>query len=95
MHQGNMRDGRPSCALGLAGMLKKSLRTNYQRKLARPLTLADGTQLVTLRDAANALLYVFGSGVGALDHVSRRSLLTAAETGKRADIAAATAASHP
>ena len=36
-------------------MLKKSLRTNYQRKLARPLTLADGTKLVTLRDAANGL----------------------------------------
>ena len=37
-------------------MLKKSLRTNYQRKLARLLTLADGTQLVTLRDAANGML---------------------------------------
>ena len=51
-----VRDGRPSRALGLAAMLKKALRTNYQRKLARPLTLADGTKLVMLHDAANVLL---------------------------------------
>ena len=36
-------------------------RPNYRHKLARPLTLRDGTKLVTLRDAANVLLYVFGS----------------------------------
>ena len=72
-------------------MLKKSLRTNYKRKLARPLTLADGTKLVTLRDAANGLLDAANVRSGGLDNAIRL-LLTAAETGKRADIAAATAA---
>ena len=70
-------------------MLKKSLRTNYQRKLARPLTLADGTQLVTLRDAANGLLDAANVRSGVPDYAIRL-LLTAAETGKRADIVAAT-----
>ena len=57
-----LRDGRLSCALGLAAMLKKLLPTNgYRRKLARVIVLADGTELVTLRDAANVLLDVFGS----------------------------------
>ena len=66
--------------------------TDYRRKLARPLTLRDSKKLITLRDAANVLLYVFGSETtrsGALDHASRL-LLTAAESGKRADIKAAT-----
>ena len=70
-------------------MLKKSLRTNYQRKLARPLTLADGTQLVTLRDAANVLLDAANARSGVPDYAIRL-LLMAAETGKHADIAAAT-----
>ena len=70
-------------------MLKKSLRTNYQRKLARPLTLADGTQLVTLRDAANVLLDVANARSGGLDNAIRL-LLMAAETRKNADISAAT-----
>ena len=70
-------------------MLKKSLRTNYRRKLAHVVVLADGTKLVTLRDAANVLLDVVNARSGGLDHAIG-SLLTAAETGKRADIAAAT-----
>jgi hypothetical protein len=81
MHQGNMRDGRPSRALGLAAMLKKTLRTNYRRKLAHIVALADGTELITLRDAANTLLDV-------LDSVNARSGVP--DHGKRADIAAAT-----
>ena len=72
-------------------MLKKSLRTNYQRKLARPLTLADGTQLVTLRDAANALLDAANARSGVPDYAIRL-LSTAAETGKRADMVEATEA---
>jgi len=76
-------------------MLKKSLRTSgYRRKLARVIVLADGTELVTLRDAANVLLGVFGS-VNARSGVpgnATRLLLIAARTGKRPDIAAATAA---
>ncbi len=42
-------------------MLKKSLPTNYRRKLARVILPSDGTELVTLRDAANLLLDVLGS----------------------------------
>jgi len=75
-------------------MLKKSLPTNYRRKLARVIVLADGTELVTLRDAANALLDVFGSvnaRSGEPDNATRL-LLIAAKTGKHHAIAAATAA---
>jgi hypothetical protein len=67
-------------------------RTDYERR--RTIMLADGTGLVTVRDAANVLLEVFGSvnaRSSALDR-STRLLLTAAETGKRGDIAAATEA---
>jgi len=76
-------------------MLKKLLPTNgYRRKLARVIVLADGTELVTLRDGANMLLDVFGS-VNARSSVpdnATRLLLIAAKTGKRPDITAATAA---
>ena len=89
-----LRDGRPSCALGLSAMLKKSRRTDYQRNLARPITLADGTQLLTFRDAANVLLDVVNARSGGLDHAIG-SLLTAAQTGERADIAEATDAIEP
>ena len=67
--------------------------SNFQRNLTRTITLRDGNKLVTLRDAANVLLYVLGTvstQSSALDHASRRLLLTAAESGKRSDIAAAT-----
>ena len=77
-------------------MLKKSRGNNYRRKLARVVVLADGTKLVTLRDAANVLLEVFGS-VTARSGVANyaiRLLLMAAETGKRADIVAATDAAE-
>jgi hypothetical protein len=70
-------------------MLKKSLRANYQRKLARPLTLADGTQLVTLRDAANVLLDAASARSGGLDNAIRL-LSLAAVTRMRADVTAAT-----
>jgi hypothetical protein len=70
-------------------MLKKSLRANYQRKLARPLTLADGTKLVTLRDAANVLLDAANARSGGLDNAIRL-LSLAAETRMRADVTAAT-----
>ena len=67
----SLRDGRPSCALGLAAMLKKSLRANYQRKLAHVVVLADGTKLVTLRDAANVLLDAANARSGGLDNAIR------------------------
>ena len=74
-------------------MSKPPRRSNFQRNLTRTITLRDGSKLDTLRDAANVLLYVFGSGntrSSALAHASRRLLLTAAESGKRSDIKAAT-----
>ena len=49
-------------------------RANYRRKLTHVVVLADGTKLVTLRDAANVLLEVFGSvnaPSGGLDHAIR------------------------
>ena len=52
----------------------------------------NGNELVTLRDAANVLLEVFGSvnaRYGALDYTIQR-LLKAAETSNRADLEAAT-----
>ena len=70
-------------------MLKKTLRTNYRRKLAHVVVLADGTKLVTLRDAANVLLDAANARSGGLDHAVR-PLLPAAETGKRSDMAEAT-----
>jgi hypothetical protein len=51
--------------------------------------LGDGSKLVTLRDAANVLLDAANVRSGVPDYAIRL-LLTAAETGKRADIVAAT-----
>ena len=76
-------------------MLKKSLRTDgYRRKLARVIVLADGTELVRLRDAANVLLDVLGSGnaQSGVPNNATRLLLIAAKTGKHPDIRVATAA---
>ena len=64
----------------------------HRRKLARVIVQADGTELVTLRDAANVLLDVFGSvnaRSGEPDNATRL-LLLAAKTGRRPDITAAT-----
>ena len=74
-------------------MLKKLLRTHgFPRKLARVIVLVDGTELVTLRDAANALLDVLGSvkAQSGVPAKATRLLLLAAKTGRRPDIAAAT-----
>ena len=76
-------------------MLKKSLPTNgYRRQLAHVVVLVNGTELVTLRDAANALLDVFGSANARSREPdsATRLLLIAAKTGKHHDIASATAA---
>ena len=70
-------------------MLKKTLRTNYRRKLTHVVVLADGTKLVTLRDAANVLLDAANARSGGLDNAIRL-LSLAAETRKRADVTAAT-----
>ena len=40
---------------------RSRLAPNYDRKLARRITLADGTKLVTLRDAANLFATQFAT----------------------------------
>ena len=75
-------------------MTKAPYRPNFKRNLARTITLANGRKLKSLDDARTVILDGFGSvnaRSGALDHAIRL-LLTAAETGKRDDIAAATTA---
>ena len=75
-------------------MTKAPYRPNFKRNLARTITLANGQKLKSLDDARTVILDVFGSvnaRSGALDHAIRL-LLTAAETGKRDDIAAAATA---
>ena len=67
-------------------------RPDYSRKLARVITLKDGKRLVTLQDAADVILDVFGSVNAHGGHVDSTiaRLIAAAESGKRADIAEAT-----
>ena len=75
-------------------MTKAPYRPNFKRNLARTITLANGQKLKSLDDARTVILDVFGSvnaRSGALDHAIRL-LLSAAETGKRADIEAAATA---
>jgi len=64
---------------------------NYDRKLTRPITLADGTRLKTLKDAAD----FFGNQFSTVTHwapleIAIEMLIAAGQSGKRADIAAAT-----
>ena len=73
-------------------MTKAPQRPNLKRNLARTIALANGRKLKSLDDARTVILDVFGSvnaRSGALEHAIRL-LLGAAETGKRADTAAAT-----
>jgi hypothetical protein len=63
----------------------------WDRKLSRPITLSDGRTLATPRCAAECLIATF-DGIShwpALGH-ARDLLMTAAETGRRRDVAAAT-----
>ena len=65
---------------------------NFQRNLARTITLADGRQLKSLHDARELVLDVFGSvnaRSGALGHAIKL-MLAAAESGGKQNIAAAT-----
>ena len=75
----------------MSGLARSSHRAlNFQRNLARMITLADGAQIKSLHDARAVLLDVsVNARSGALDHAIR-FLLLAAETGKRDDVAAAT-----
>jgi hypothetical protein len=63
----------------------------WDRKLSRPIALTDGRKLRTLHCAAECLIATF-DGIShwpALEH-ARDLLMTAADTGRRKDIAAAT-----
>jgi hypothetical protein len=62
---------------------------DYSRKLARVIALKDGKRLVTLQDAADVILDVFGSVNARGGHVDSTiaGLIAAAESGKRADTA--------
>ena len=72
-------------------MLKKLLPTNgYKRKLARVIVLADGTELVTLRDAANVLLDVLGSDNARSGLPNKAVAIARGKDGQAPDIAAAT-----
>jgi hypothetical protein len=64
---------------------------SWKKKLTRPLALRDGTVIKTLSGARAVILERFSTVTHseALAHTGRL-LLTAAETGKRADIEAAT-----
>jgi hypothetical protein len=69
----------------------KSGRMTWDRKLSRPIALSDGRKLRTLHNAAECLIATF-DGISqwpALEH-ARDLLMTAAETGTRKDVAAAT-----
>lgn len=64
---------------------------SWNKKLSRPLLLKDGERLKTLSDARNLLIERF-SNITHSEPLARAGelLLKAAETGKRADIEAAT-----
>lgn len=63
----------------------------WDRRLARKIALNDGTELVTLRDAADALDRYFATVTESKPlEATIAALMTAARTGKRADVAAAT-----
>jgi len=67
------------------------VKPTCDRKLSRPIALTDGRRLATLRCVAEDLIATF-DGIShwpALEH-ARDLLMTAAETGKRRDVSAAT-----
>jgi len=71
--------------------MRRFRRPKYDRKLSRPLILADGRRLVTIRAAGRVLSELHGSPQtpsGALDHAM--GLLTAGIGGAREDIATLT-----
>ena len=73
-------------------MNKRARRSpNYERRLARPINLADGTQLKTLKHAADFFAKQFATVTrwGPLE-IAIEMLIVAGESGKRDDIAAAT-----
>ena len=73
-------------------MNKRARRSsNYDRRLTRPIKLADGTWLKTIKDAADYFAKEFASVTawGPLE-TAVEMLITAGESGKRDDVEAAT-----
>ncbi len=67
------------------------LAANYDRKLARRITLADGTKLTTLRDAANLFATQFASVKSWwLLELTIERLIAAAESAERNTVKIAT-----
>ena len=64
--------------------------SNFQRNLTCTITLADGRQLVTLRDAVDVLNETFTDYRTRECWVASRLLIEAAKTGESVDIALAT-----
>jgi hypothetical protein len=64
---------------------------NYDRRLTRPIKLADGTRLAMIKDAANFFAKEFMTVTRwAPLEIANQLLITAGQSGKRDDIAAAT-----
>jgi hypothetical protein len=63
-------------------------RPNYDLKLTRAIVLKDGKRLVTLQDAADVVLDLFGSVNARGGHVDAtiERLIAAAESGKCTDV---------
>ena len=62
---------------------------NYDRKLTRRIVLADGTKLVTLRDAANVLLDAANARSGVPDYAIRVAIDGDRVTGRAPESASA------
>ena len=66
---------------------------HWSKNLSKRLALKSGEQLVTLRDAGDCLVQIFGTVIKSAPlEYAGELLIRAAETGKRADIKAASRA---
>jgi hypothetical protein len=64
---------------------------NWSRKLSRPLSLADGTRILTLADAANVVIARFGTDTRWHElEIAIEMLIAAAKSDKPADAKKAT-----
>ena len=77
--------------MGMLHAKRPRLAPNYDRKLARRITLADGTELITLRDAANLFAMRFATVKSwRLLELAIKRLIAAAESAERDTVKIAT-----
>ena len=77
--------------VGKSRITRRRRAPNYDRKLARRITLADGTKLITLRDAANLFATQFPTVKSwRLLELAIDRLIAAAESAKRDTVKIAT-----